>query len=151
MRIEPLSFESDSEDIFNFTERLFKEIIHPDHAIDENTRQKVLNDYRESNCGTWSFCVKKNNEIVALFTLAESFAIFAKGNYGIINELFIAESERGKGIGTEIIHFIEDFSAKKNWQRIDVSSPSDERFNSTFNFYKRNGFNLSGKKLRKWI
>ncbi len=151
MLIEPLSFESDSEDIFNFTERLFKEIIHPDHVIDETTRQKILNDYRDGSCGTWSFCVKKNSKIVALFNLTESFAIFAKGNYVIINELFVVESERGKGIGTEIIHFIEGFSAKKNWQRIDVSSPSHERFDSTFNFYKRHGFNLSGKKLRKWI
>lgn len=151
MRIEPLSFETDSKDIFDFTERLFKEIIQPDYIIDEHARQKILIDYHNNSCSTWSFCAKKNDQIIALFNFAESFGIFAKGNYIIINELYVAVEERGKGIGTEIIRFIEDFCAKKNYQRIDVASPSDERFDSTFNFYKRNGYNLSGKKLRKWI
>ena len=88
---------------------------------------------------------------VGFFTLAESFSIFAHGNYGIINEFWIAQKHRGTGVGQSIINEIQTIGKSKEWKRIDVTAPASSDWGRTFEFYKKCGFELTGKKLKLHI
>lgn len=98
-----------------------------------------------------AYCLKENNETIAFFTLSESFSIFSQGRYGIINELWVSEKFRSKGVGKTVIQEIIKIGIERNWKRIDVSAPSDEKWDRTFNFYKKNGFAFTGRKLKIYL
>jgi len=104
-----------------------------------------LNDPKNSH---HVYCLKENNDTLAFFTLGESFSVFAHGNYGIINELWVNKHFRSKGIGQKVIEEIRKIGKEKGWQRIDVSAPSDEKWNRSFDFYQQNGFAFTGRKLK---
>jgi len=108
--------------------------------------QKIFNELPENT--HFAYEVKLGNEIVAFFTLSESFAIFANGRYGIINELWVNEKYRSKGIGKAVIDEIVKLGCVHGWSRIDVTAPPGEKWDRTFAFYQNCGFQFTGRKLK---
>src|SRR5688572_9142566 len=52
----------------------------------------------------WAFLAyDADREPVAFATLAEAFAVFATGYYGIINELWVRSDARSRGAGARMI------------------------------------------------
>lgn len=87
-------------------------------------------------------------DVAGFFTLSESFAIFAHGHYGIINELWIKPERRSEGIGESVIKEIQRLGRQKGWRRIDVTAPASSDWDRTFEFYKKCGFEMTGRKLK---
>jgi GNAT superfamily N-acetyltransferase len=97
----------------------------------------------------WAFVAHDEaGELLAFVTLAESFAVFASGRYGIINELWVRGDRRSAGVGADVIDFAKAFAKRRGWQRIDVSAPADPRWDRSYAFYQRIGFVFTGRKLR---
>lgn len=97
----------------------------------------------------WAFLASDaDREPVALATLAEAFAVFAHGHYGIISELWVRPDARGQGVGGDMIEHCVNFGRARGWQRIDVSAPPDSKWDPSFEFYRKRGFVLTGRKLK---
>lgn len=97
------------------------------------------------------YLVKENNKVVGIFTLTESQAIYAGGKYGVIDEMYIEDSYRGKNIGKEIIRFTSAIARNKGWFRVDVTAPTEEKSDRAKKFYRNNGFVFTGPKYKLYI
>jgi len=143
-----ISNVTDKSTIKKYISLLYAELFDSQAIPSNDLFDKIFSQLDDPNYNHEAYCLKENNEILAFFTLAESFSIFAHGKYGIINELWVNQQFRSKGVGKVVIEEIAKIGAKRNWQRIDVSAPVDESWDRTFNFYKNNGFIFTGRKLK---
>ncbi len=139
---------TDKSEITKYIGLLYSELFDKQAVPSKKDFENIFSQMKDPNNNHDAYCLKKDNETVAFFTLSESFSIFAHGNYGIINELWVNGKFRSKGIGRVVIQEIIKIGAERNWKRIDVSAPTDEKWERTFNFYKKNGFTFTGKKLK---
>jgi GNAT superfamily N-acetyltransferase len=90
----------------------------------------------------------KTNEAVGIITIAQATAIYNGGDFGVITELYVNETIRSKGIGKLLIDAALEFAKAKNWERIEVGAPNKDEWPRTIEFYKKNGFEEKGPKLR---
>jgi GNAT superfamily N-acetyltransferase len=97
----------------------------------------------------WAFVGDRGgSEPLVFATLAESFAVFAGGRYGIINELWVQEGSRSAGVGARMIEHLAEFGRRRGWKRIDVSAPQDPKWDRSLAFYLARGFQQTGRKLK---
>jgi len=143
-----LSRVIDNSEIKKYIGLLYSELFDEGAIPSEEVFNDIFSQMEDSNYRHEAYCLKDNNQILAFFTLGESFSIFAHGKYGIINELWVNEAVRSKGIGKTVIQEILKIGAKRNWKRIDVSAPPGEKWDRTVNFYQKNGFSFTGRKLK---
>jgi len=90
----------------------------------------------------------ESGEVAGIMTVMESFAIYAGGNYGVIDEMYVAPGYRSQGIGKKLIETLKDFARQRKWQRIDVTTPPEQKWRRTVAFYEREGFVFTGPKMR---
>ena len=90
----------------------------------------------------------ESREVVGIMTAMETFAIYAGGNYGVIDEMYVAPNYRSQGIGKKLISALKEFAGQRKWQRIDVTAPPEKRWKKTIDFYEREGFVFTGPKMR---
>ncbi|HEV8702170.1 MAG TPA: GNAT family N-acetyltransferase [Candidatus Polarisedimenticolia bacterium] len=80
--------------------------------------------------------------------LVESFAIYANGTYGVINEMYVAPPFRSQGVGGRLIAAVKDLAARRGWGRIDVTAPESPAWDRTRRFHESQGFVFTGPKLK---
>ncbi len=149
MQIKALDKPSDFDEIVFFISQLFTELMGPEavpgEAMVEHIRQQWLSD----SAGHWAFqALNEAGEVLAFVTLAEAFSIFAHGKYGIINELWVSPNHRSHGVGAEMLKFCKQFAARQGWERLDVTAPPGDEWQRSVEFYRQNGFEFTGKKLK---
>ncbi|WP_444935175.1 GNAT family N-acetyltransferase [Microbulbifer sp. JTAC008] len=88
----------------------------------------------------WSSCI----------TLSRSAAIYAGGNYGVIEELYVEPGFRSQFIGKALLAEAISFAKEEGWPRLEVSTPERENWQRTIDFYLREGFleNSVGERLK---
>ena len=69
--------------------------------------------------------------------------------YGTIPELFVRPKWRSLAIGKALIQQAVSFGESKGWKRLEVTTPPLPEFDKTLNFYKANGFEISGGRKLK--
>jgi GNAT superfamily N-acetyltransferase len=72
----------------------------------------------------------------------------ANGNYGIINEMYVAPEYRSAGIGVRLVEAAKNFGRHQGLTRIDVTAPESKRWERTRHFYEKQGFVFSGPKSK---
>jgi GNAT superfamily N-acetyltransferase len=88
------------------------------------------------------------SETVGMVTIAQATAIYNGGDFGVITELYVDRGIRSNGVGKLLIESALEFARTKNWKRVEVGAPNKEEWPRTIEFYKRNGFEEKGPKLR---
>lgn len=146
-----LSIVTEHSEIKKYIGLLYSELFGREAIPSEDVFNNIFTQMEAPGNNHEAYCLKENNETIAFFTLGESFSIFAHGNYGIINELWVNDKFRSKGVGKAVINEILKIGAERNWKRIDVSAPPDEKWDRTVNFYQKNGFTLTGRKLKVYL
>lgn len=89
-----------------------------------------------------------SSEAIGLITIAEATAIYNGGDFGVITELYVEHSYRSKGVGKSLIETALEFARIKNWKKVEVGGPKKDEWPRTIEFYKKNGFEEKGPKLR---
>jgi len=90
----------------------------------------------------------ENQMPVGLITISHSFAIYNGGDFGVITELYVAKEQRSRGIGKLLLEKAYEFAKHHNWTKIEVGAPNKSEWPRTIDFYKENGFEEKGPKLR---
>jgi GNAT superfamily N-acetyltransferase len=138
----------DSSTVFDWVVRLLKELGEGDE-LGALAEKEVLQAWKKSLDRFHVFVAKNDTgEILGILTLAESFAIYANGNYGIINEMYVSPQYRSLGIGAMLVDASKEFGRQRGWARIDVTAPESERWERTRRFYEKEGFAFTGPKLK---
>lgn len=95
------------------------------------------------------YLVRTNNKIeVGLMTLTECQSIYAGGEYGLLDEMYVRPEYRSNKIGAKLIEKIKEIGKERRWKRIDVTAPTEERWQRTVDFYKKSGFVFTGPKFK---
>jgi len=98
---------------------------------------------------TFGCYVAFENEIpIGLITISHSFAIYNGGDFGIITELYVDKQKRSYGIGKLLLEKAYEFAKQHNWTKLEVGAPNKSEWPRTIDFYKENGFEEKGPKLR---
>ena len=102
---------------------------------------------------------------VGVLTLSVSFAIYAGGEYGVIDEMYVLPGYRSQGIGQGLVEAAVGVARGKGWFRLDVTGPvgaggdvgaagggvgcgAQVGGDPALRFYRRLGFEPTGQKLR---
>ena len=89
-----------------------------------------------------------DGEAIGVLTLSETFAIYAGGRCGVIEEMYVRPAFREKGVGRALLEWAATLAADKGWRRLEVTAPEDDVAGVAARFYERGGFRFSGSKLR---
>lgn len=112
-------------------------------------RDRILDAWKMNADRVHVFAARsENNGIVGVLTLVENFAIYTNGHYGLINELLVSPEHRGSGIGARLIEAVKELGRSRGWTRIEVTTPEEERWLRTRQFYRHQGFVIAGPKLK---
>jgi GNAT superfamily N-acetyltransferase len=85
---------------------------------------------------------------IGVVTVAEAFAVYAGGAYGIINEMYVVPGFRSAGVGALLVDAVKTLGRARGWRRVDVTAPESARWSRTRLFYERMGFTFTGPKLK---
>ncbi|SCZ52293.1 GNAT family N-acetyltransferase [Thiohalomonas denitrificans] len=89
---------------------------------------------------------------IAVATLAETFALYAGGKIGVVQEFYVDPDFRSKGVGRRLIDEIRDLGRKHGCSCIELTSPPLPEFERTLGFYERNGLApVGGRKMRQYL
>lgn len=130
-------------------QRLLTELGEEGDELGALDSPKILEAWARSRDDVHIFVARvSGGQPVGITTVVESFAIYANGNYGIINEMYVDPSHRSSGVGRRLIQAVKEFGVERRWTRIEVTAPESERWARTRAFYKREGFRCAGPKLK---
>lgn len=148
VRIEPLTIQ-DADLVFDWVLRLLQELGEEGEELGKLARDQVLQKWSERQKKYYVLAAKDEaGDILGILTLSVAFAIYANGEYGVIDEMYVAPDHRSAGIGALLIEAAVRIGRNQGWTRIDVTAPESERWERTRNFYERSGFTFTGPKLK---
>jgi GNAT superfamily N-acetyltransferase len=146
--VERLGIES-AGIAFEMVQRLLAELGEEGDELGTLDSRKVLDAWARSPEAVHFFIAgDSGGPQVGITTVVEAFAIYANGNYGIINEMYVVPSRRSSGVGRRLIQAVKEFGIEREWTRIDVTAPESDRWVRTRAFYEREGFRFAGPKLK---
>lgn len=87
---------------------------------------------------------------VGLIMLSESAALFARGTYGIITELYVVPDQRSSGVAMALIDAAVTLGTTKGWGQLEVGAPRQPMWNRSPNsaLYLKLGFSEIGPRLK---
>lgn len=97
------------------------------------------------------FTAVTNNQIVGFLSLCSSYALYAGGEFGIIQEFFVSPAFRSNKVGSKLLHKANEYGRNIGWKRLEVTTPPLPQFDKSFIFYKNNGFEDSEGRRMKLI
>ena len=141
----PISF-SDIENIIQLMGEFYRIDNYP---FDIEISRKLFNQFlTDENLGK-AWLILYQNEIVGYVILTYVFSFEYQGKIAFLDELYIRENARGKGIGKETIAFIQQEAAKLSLKIIylEVETHND----AAQKLYIANDFAIHKRKIMKYI
>jgi len=90
------------------------------------------------------------NTPIAVSTITETYALYAGGAIGIIQEFYVLPEFRSSGIGSLLIEEVRNYGIKHNWSCLELCTPPLPEFDRALNFYQDNGLvPVGGRKMRQ--
>lgn len=120
----------------------------PDRTFDRAEMLPVTERLLDDITSFTAFLAYDGAKCVGAITLTRCVAIYAKGEFGEIAELFVAPSHRGRKVGRALITAAVNHAYSRGWQRIEVGTPPEANWGRTIAFYKRLGFTEVGPRLK---
>ena len=91
-----------------------------------------------------------NNIPIAVVTMTETYALYAGGKIGVIQEFYVAPDYRATGVGSMLVEQVKAHGLQHNWSCIELCTPPLPEFERTLNFYQKNGLKpVGGRKMRQ--
>lgn len=87
---------------------------------------------------------------VAVSTITETYALYAGGKIGVIQEFYVVPEFRGSGVGSQLIEQVKNYGQTRGWSCLELCTPPLPEFERTLNFYQHNGLvPVGGRKMRQ--
>jgi GNAT superfamily N-acetyltransferase len=87
---------------------------------------------------------------VAVSTITETYALYAGGKIGVIQEFYVIPEFRSAGVGAMLIEQVRNYGQKQGWSCIELCTPPLPEFERALCFYQNNGLiPVGGRKMRQ--
>lgn len=117
-------------------------------AVDRDRLEARIPENLESGRFLALLAREESGTAIGVLTLSESFALYAGGDYGVIDEMYVRPEYRGRGVGRALVEAAAAVARERGWFRLDVTGPLDDPDRRVARFYERSGFEFTGGKLR---
>ena len=139
----------DRDAVLDLVERLLRELEGEPREFAGLDRARTMADLAWAGERFTAFLARGDGgRPIGVLTLVETFAIYAGGRYGIIDELYVAPEHRASGVGRRLVEAAREHGRRRGWVRIEVTAPPEEKWRRTVRFYEAQGFVFTGPKLR---
>jgi len=121
----------------------------PSRAEMEAEVQALLDDPQ----GGSVLIAEADGETVGVLTASWQRAIHVPGVYATVQDLWVDEAWRSRGVGAELVEAIASQARTRGVSRLEVGLPRETfaAIASTESFYKRNGFEHLGPRMRRLL
>jgi ribosomal protein S18 acetylase RimI-like enzyme len=138
---------SDTEILVKFIQEFYE---YDGHPFDENTVRKALQQILKDDSLGRVWLLQSGSEAIGYIILTFGYSLEYRGRDAFIDELYIRESYRGRGVGSSAINFIESVCPSLGIQALHLEV---ERENTKAqSFYQKVGFTDQDRYLMtKWI
>ncbi|MBQ4837158.1 MULTISPECIES: GNAT family N-acetyltransferase [Pseudoalteromonas] len=90
------------------------------------------------------------NEPIAVATMTETYALYAGGKIGVVQEFYVSDAYRSHGVGSMLIEQVQAYGHERSWSCLELCTPPLPEFERTLSFYQRNGLvPVGGRKMRQ--
>jgi GNAT superfamily N-acetyltransferase len=149
--IEKVGIER-AHDVFEGVARLLAELGEEGDELGALDRPALLAAWAAEGERFHAFlATDETGDPVGVLTLVETFAIYAGGLHGIINEMFVSAAARSRGVGAALVDAACAHGRARGWRRVEVTAPESDRWRRTRAFYERQGFVFAGPKLKRLL
>lgn len=91
-----------------------------------------------------------DNTPIAVSTISETYALYAGGKIGIIQEFYVIPEYRSSGVGAKLIEQVKNYGQEHAWSCIELCTPPLPEFTRALSFYEKNGLiPVGGRKMRQ--
>jgi len=146
---------SDLPEVLGLVERLLAELADETDEFAGLDRARTLSDLERERQANGFVALLARDEGggagIGVLTLTETFAVYAGGRYGVIDELYVDPAHRSAGIGRLLLEEALAVARERGWRRLDVTAPAGAAWSRTVAFYEANGFVFTGPKLRRTV
>lgn len=137
----------DVDVVLSLAFKLFAEI---GHAVSTEAAEAAARELLAKESGFWALvAIGEREEPLGLLTLTESAAIYAEGNYGDVQEVYVLPEARSSGVGRSLLEEAVNVARECNWSRFEVTPASRVTHPGAYAFYLANGFEETGPRLKK--
>ena len=121
----------------------------PTRAEMEAEVQALLDDPQ----GGSVLIAEADGDIVGVLTASWQRAIHVPGVYATVQDLWVDEAWRSRGVGAELVEAIASQARTRGVSRLEVGLPRETfaAIASTESFYRRNGFEHLGPRMRRLL
>ncbi|MEQ8187593.1 MAG: GNAT family N-acetyltransferase [Candidatus Eremiobacterota bacterium] len=145
IKIKP-ALPENSEEVSLMIDALFKEI---GHIMPDFGGKHINNLYKDLlNKIKIFIAIDESDKPAGIITVTESAGFYAKGYYGVINELYVLPEYRSQGTGKLLIDEVKKLAESKSWTRLEVTTPDRSHRDRTVKFYEKEGFIEIGPRLK---
>lgn len=138
----------DRQIVLDLVERLLAELEESPNEFAGLDRARTLFDLASVGDTFIAFLARISGEAIGVLTVTETFAIYAGGRYGVIDEMYVVPERRSSGVGRVLVEAAKELGMVRGWRRIDVAAPPGPAFERAIRFYEEQGFVFTGPKLR---
>jgi GNAT superfamily N-acetyltransferase len=91
------------------------------------------------------------SELIGVLAASWQHAVHVPGRYGTIQDLWVHPAWRSRAIGHELVEAYAALARERGAQRLEVGLPREDfaRIEATEAFYRANGFEHLGPRMRK--
>lgn len=133
--------------VLELLEELLLELADEGHELPGIDRDKLQADIRrnlDSETGSHgapgrliAILAKEDHGVaVGILMLTQCFALYAGGEYGVIDEMYVRPEYRGQGIERQLLDEAVAVAQRRGWVRLDVTGPEAGRGERTARFSK---------------
>lgn len=143
--------ERESETVLTLIAQLLDELGAEGAAFSRVDQQRLRTDLKTRLAdGRFSALLAHDSfgHDLGVLTLSQAFAVYAGGEYGIIDELYVRETHRRKGVGRALFEAAFAVARARKWHHLDVTTPQAADHGTVAGFYHHLGFTATGTKLR---
>ncbi len=89
---------------------------------------------------------------IAVATVTETYALYAGGKIGVIQEFYVDPEFRSRGVGKRLLEEVRSFGRERGWSCIELTTPPLPEFERTLEFYETQGLApVGGRKMRQYL
>lgn len=90
------------------------------------------------------------NAPVGMAALSQTYALYAKGKIGVIQECYVAPAYRSRAVGAVLLEAAFALAPQKGWICMELCTPPLPEFARSLGFYEKHGFKpVGGRKMRR--
>lgn len=108
--------------------------------------ERLIGEYRYT-----AFLALAEGATVGVITLTEATTIYARGTFGVIQELYVVPEQRSRGVGRRLVAAAEAEGRTWGWRGLQVGAPDATKFPRSLAFYEHQGFRAIGPRLGRGI